>query len=240
MGLQLAMSRENIKTLMAIVVLFLVLPVVMLRARDRGYLKRAWGILALLAGLGILVALFRYYGPGKGHDWDTGGSVGLGLAAVLFWLGPRWVRNGGPGIEHLPNDFKCEELEASIEKARASLPWFLEQVERNVDGAFIKFPLRTPNGNEEHIWACVHSFRKGDFNVSLANDPFDRDQKADGRLDVPLEEIEDWQVLYPDGRIKGSYSVIAILQNFESRGKLSRRMREQRTRLIDAGTPDRT
>lgn len=43
--------------------------------------------------------------------------------------------------------------------------------------------------------------------------------------------------MYPDGRIKGAWSVIALLRHFESRGKLTRRMREQRTHLIDAGAP---
>lgn len=230
----LAKSGDGAKAGVVIVAIFVLLPVVLLKARDKGYLKTAFGVLALLGGLGIPIALYNHFGPGKGNPWDTSGSVGIGIAAILLYLGGRWIRNGGPGLEHVRRDFKCDELKASVEKARAAMPWFLEQVDKNVDGAFVKFPLSTPNGNTEHIWAYVHSFRNGAFNVSLANVPYDRDENPDGRRDVPREEVEDWQIMYPDGRIKGAYSLIALVQHLESKGKLTRRMKSQRAQLIDA------
>ena len=240
MGSLAGMTAENIKTIAAIVLLMLAFPVSLLWARDKGHLKTAWGVWAILAGLGITAALFNHFGPGRGNDWDRSGTVGAALAVLLLLLGIRWVMRGGPGIEHVPKDFQCEEVTASVEKARAALPWFVEQVDKNVDGAFIKFPLMTPNGNTEHIWAYVHTFKGGAFNVSLANDPFDQDEEADGRRDVPLDQVEDWQILYPDGRIKGAYSLLALFQHFESKGKLSRRMRKQRAQFMDAIAPNRS
>jgi uncharacterized protein YegJ (DUF2314 family) len=225
-------------TIAVIAGIFIVLPIGILWSRDRGHLKTFWGVVALLAALGILSALFHHFGPGRGYPWETSGTIGVVIALVLIWLGAIWIRDGGPGIEHVPPDFKCEELSASIGKAREAIPWFLEQVAKNIDGAFVKFPLRTPNGGTEHIWAYVHSFRDGLFNVSLANDPYDRSQSPDGRRDVALADVEDWQVMYPDGRIKGCYSVLAVLANYESRGKLSRRMRRQRAQFIDAAGRD--
>jgi uncharacterized protein YegJ (DUF2314 family) len=227
-------AAETAKTIASIVMIGLVLPVVLLKARDRGYLKTTFGVLAVLVGLGILAALYNHFGPGRGNPWDMSGSVGIGLAILLFILGARWIRNGGPGIEHVPPGFQCEELKASVAQARAALPWFVEQVDKNVDGAFIKFPLRTPGGNTEHIWAYVHSFRNRAFNVSLANFPYDVEQNPDGRRDVPQEEVEDWQILQPDGKIKGAYSLIALFKHFESKGKLNRRRLEQKAQLIDA------
>lgn len=223
---------EVAKTIAAIAAIFLVLPVVLLKARDKGHLKTGFGVLAVLAGLGIAGALVNHFGPGYGASWDASGWVGVGLSALLLFLGVRWIRHGGPGIEHVPPDFQCEELKASVGKARAALPWFLEQVDKNVEGAYIKFPLRTVGGTTEHIWAYVHTFKNGAFNVALANRPFDPGQESAGRFDVPLEEVEDWQVMYPDGRIRGAYSVLALLEHFESRGKLTRRMRVQRELFI--------
>ena len=121
-------------------------------------------------------------------------------------------------------------------KARATLPEFLPHVEKGVDGAFVKFPLSTPQGNTEHIWGYVHFYKDGRFNVSLANAPYDPQQPADGRRDVPIGDVEDWQIMQPDGRIRGAHSLIALFRYHEARGvKLTPKMRKQKASLIDAG-----
>lgn len=227
------MSFEDVKAVAAIILIFLVLPVVLLKARDRGHLKTAFGVLAILAGLGVAAVLVGRHFPGDGREWDAAGGIGVAAVPVLLFLGIRWVLHGGPGIEHVPPGFTCPELEASVGKAQATLPWFIGQVERNVDGAFIRFSLKTPGGMTEHIWGYVHSYRDGVFNVSLANVPFDPDASAQGRRDVPREEVEDWQIMHPDGRIRGAYSLRALFDHFEAKGRLTRRMRAQRSQLID-------
>ncbi len=230
--------KDTAITITVISGLTVILPIGILWSRDRGYLKTFWGGVVIFAALGILVALYRHFGPSRNNAWDGSGTIGVVIALVLITLGYNWIRDGGPGVEHVPPDFKCDELVASLGKARQALPWFLEQVAKNVDGAYVKFALSTPNGSTEHIWAYVHSFRNDVFNVSLANDPYDQSQESTGRRDVPLADLEDWQVIYPDGRIRGAYSVLALFENFESRGKLSRRMRKQRAQFLDAVAAD--
>jgi len=211
------------------------------RLRDRGgYVRlvadRFLGAFIMLVGL-VLAAYLIYSLSHPTREFGTRGPTPFHFLfpLALTIAGWIWLTNKGPGIEETPPDFDCEELRASVEKAKANIHWFLDQVDRNVDGAFVKFPIETPNGLLEHIWAYVHSFRDGAFNVSLANDPFDEDQESSGRRDVPLEEVEDWQIMYPDGRIKGAYSLIALFENYESSGKrLTPKMRKQKAQLIDA------
>jgi len=108
-------------------------------------------------------------------------------------------------------------------------------VGKNVDEAYIKFPLKTPTGINEHIWAYVHFFRDDLFNVSLSNDYIDEQQVTTGRRDVQLSQVEDWQIIEPDGRIKGLHSFIALFRYHENRGlKLSPKMKKQKALLIDA------
>lgn len=227
------MSFEDVKAVAAIVLIFVVLPVVLLKAKDRGRLKTAFGVLAILAGLGLAAALVDRHFLGNARAWDLAGGIGAASVPVLLFLGGRWILHGGPGIEHVPPGFTCPELEASVDKAQATLPWFIGQVERNVDGAFVRFALKTPGGMTEHIWGYVHSHRDGVFNVSLANVPFDPDASAQGRRDVPRAEVEDWQIMLPDGRIRGAYSLRALFEHFEAKGRLTHRMREQRRQLVD-------
>jgi len=198
------------------------------------------GALAMLIGV-VLLAWFIYnqIWPTPEFNRSFRSVLQLGFPIVCLIYGWRWLRYDGEGIEEVtPRDLKCAELDQSVMVARQTMPYFLEQVDQNVDGAFIKFPLKTPQELTEHIWAYVHSFRDGHFNVSLANIPFDDQESVHGRRDIPTAGVEDWQINYPDGQIKGAHSVIALFRYYENRGnKLSPKMKKQKAQLIDANRP---
>lgn len=201
-------------------------------------LRRAFGALAFLIGLALIAwFLYNQFWPTEAFRSAYRGIWQLGVPVACLWVGWSWMRHQGKGIEQVtPPDLKCPELDRAAETARATLPAFIAEVEKGIDGAFIKFPLHTPGGLLEHIWAYVHFHREGQFNVTLANDPIDRQQSADGRRNVPATEVEDWQIMHPDGTIRGAYSVIALFQHYEQSGrKLSPRMRQQKAQLLSAG-----
>ena len=199
--------------------------------------KRILGGVVFLVGL-IISGWFVYNQFWPTPEFKSGfrSIFQLVFPIACLVIGWRWLRYEGKGIEEItPPDLKCPELEQSIVAARETMPYFLEQVNKNIDGAFIKFPLKTPSGLLEHIWAYVHSFREDRFNVSLANVPIDQQQSADGRRDVPISDVEDWQIMQPDGRIKGAQSLIALFRYHENHGrKLSPKMKKQKAQLIDA------
>jgi hypothetical protein len=236
--------NDTIIAIVFLVLLFLGLPLLILWLKDRGgfagtAIKRLIGLVALAIGLAIIGwVIYNLFAPTDAFRANYKTIFQLALPLLMVWFGWKWLTDDGPGIESTPINFDCPELQASVGKAKASLPWFLEQVNKNVDGAFIKFPLQTPNGLTEHIWAYVHGFRDGAFNVSIANDSFDKGQDTSGRRDVALNQVEDWQIMSPDRRIKGAYSLIALFEHLEAKGrKLSRKMRKQKAQLIDA-TPN--
>ena len=145
--------------------------------------KNVFGAITLLIGL-ALTGWFIYNQFWPTPEFKSGFRSVFQLIFPILCIvfGWRWLRYDGKGIEEItPLDLKCAELEQSVAAARATMPYFLEQVDKNIDGAFIKFPLKTPQELTEHIWSYVHSFRDGRFNVSLANTPFDDQQPADGR-----------------------------------------------------------
>lgn len=239
----MSVSEEWIAAVAAtifIVAIGLVLPVIILWLRDRYNLlgicvEKGFGLIVFLFGASIVI-LFIFMtvvGNGPGLLQLIWGLFLFGAIAAYGW---SWVRNGGPGIEHY---FKpgpeFEELQASVNQARATLPWFIEQVEQNVDGAYIKFPLVSPDGYTEFVWAYVHNLHDGCFNVSIVNQPYDDELDVSGRRDVLVEEAVDWQIMYPDGSIRGAYSLIALFAYVERQGKrLSRTMRKQKAQLLDA------
>lgn len=198
------------------------------------FLKRVFGVLAILIGL-VIIGWFLYnqIWPTEEFESSFRSIFQLVIPIACIFVGWRWLRYKGKGIEEvIPPDLKCPELDTSVKLAQASLPEFIEEVEKGIDGAYIKFPLQTPQGLIEHIWAYVHFHRDGRFNVTLANDPIDEEQDSEGRRDVPAEEVEDWQIMSPDGSIRGGYSIAALFAYWERLGNvLSPRMKEQKSML---------
>jgi len=106
---------------------------------------------------------------------------------------------------------------------------------RHEDGAYVKFPLRTDAGVTEHIWAYVHHYADGIFNVSLANTPHTQKGDVETRRDVPEADVEDWQIMTRDGRIRGGYTLRALFEHVDANGiHLNRTMRKQRAQFTDA------
>jgi uncharacterized protein YegJ (DUF2314 family) len=198
-------------------------------------LRRILGAIALVFGVSILAwFVYNQFYPTAEFQRSYLGVFQLVVPIAFLIYGWRSLHYDGVGIEETPGTFTSPELVESVAHAKASLPYFLDQVEKNPDGAYIKFPMTTAQGMTEHIWAYVHSYRDGKFNVSLANKPKDPKESAQGRRDVPIEEVEAWQVLQPDGQIKGAFSTIALFRNRLNSGKqLTPRMRKQKAVLLD-------
>jgi uncharacterized protein YegJ (DUF2314 family) len=201
----------------------------------RVVLRRILGLITFIMGV-VLAAWFVYnqFHPTPEFQRSFRSVFQLALPAVFLIYGWRWLHYSGPGIEETPGTVAFPELTESVTQARNTLSYFIAQVEKNVDGAYVKFPLLTPGGITEHIWAYVHSYREGNFNVSLANVPKDPKEPAQGRRDIAKDQVEDWQILQSDGRIKGAFSTIALFRNRENTGKpLTPKMRKQKALFLD-------
>ncbi len=203
----------------------------------RIYFKRFFGIIAFLFGL-ILSGWFVYNQIWPTEEFKSGFRSIFQLAVPIACLavGWKWMRYKGKGIEEvIRGDLKCPELEASIVKAKDTMPEFIREVEKGIDGAFVKFPLKTPQGLTEHIWAYVHFYKDDRFNVSLANTLVDEQEQSKGRRDVPLEEVEDWQIMLPNGSIRGAYSLAALFEYWTRQGnRLTPHMKQQKAQLQSA------
>jgi hypothetical protein len=210
-----------------------------------------------VAGLAIVYVRFRvivwHATDFPEHFWmviDDLYTIAVGL--LLAWSGWRWLTDPGSGIEKQKVDTQSWELVEAMDRAKSTLPYFIEQVRRHVDDAYIKFPLENDQGVIESVWAYVHHYEDGVFNVSPVNKPEKKRSAVLGTVDrdalpalvgvfgkrrfVPKNAVEDWRIMLPDDRIKGAYSYIGALQYLERTGtRLNRTMRKQRLRLVDAG-----
>ena len=231
----------TILTIVSILVIFLGIPLLIVWLKDRAgitgvIVKRVIGAISFLFGV-IIVGWVAYniFFPTKEFQASYKSFFQIGAPVVMIWIGWKWLTDTGPGIEEQNIDFDAPELVAAKRRAQESLPEFVDQVNQRVDNALIKFPFKTEGNVTEHIWAYVLGYANGVFSVSLANVPLTQGDSYEGQRDVPEAEVEDWEILLPDGRIKGAYSYIGAFQHLENRGiKLNKTMLREKNKLINA------
>jgi uncharacterized protein YegJ (DUF2314 family) len=146
---------------------------------------------------------------------------------VLWWARAR-SRSKATPID--PNDPRWAE---AIAKARNTVDEM-----RNVfaDGAgevYVKYPLRMKSGSIEHVWGKLIELSAQDMKASLETHPIGRPEGT-APFSVPLSEIEDWQFMQPDGRIRGGFTTraqIAIAR--ATGGKIPPHVAEMEQRFVD-------
>lgn len=157
------------------------------------------------------------------------------LSIGFLSFGSKWLNDSGPGIEEHNIDFDSPELTGSIDKAKETLPFFISKIKNHIDGAYLKFPFLTDENITEHIWAYVHHYENGVFNVSMVNDPYSQKGEYEQRVDVDENDVEDWQIMYPDGKVKGGFSYIGALKYLERKGiRFNKNLKNQKKQLLDA------
>ncbi len=153
---------------------------------------------------------------------------------VVVLYGWSWLSDPGMGIENQDVDSESLELLEAGKRARDTLPYFVDQARRHIDGAYIRFSLVTDEEPAEHMWGYVHHFENGIFNVSPVNEPYAKKREFGHRRDVPESAVEDWQIILDDGRIKGAHTYIGAFEYLERRDLwLNRALRKQKSLLVD-------
>ncbi|HEY1269107.1 MAG TPA: DUF2314 domain-containing protein [Candidatus Binatia bacterium] len=198
-------------------------------------IKRLFGILAVGIGAGLILwLLYNLIWPTRYFRGAFQTPMQLAVPIVMISVGWRWLTDGGPGIEKQDIDIHSPEVLGSVAEAKRTLPGFIADVKKNIDGAYVKFPLLTDKGATEHIWAYVHHYADGVFNVSLANTPYTQAGPIESRRNVTEAEVEDWQIMLLNGRIRGAYSLRAAFRYLDRKKiRLNRTMRKQRSLLLD-------
>jgi hypothetical protein len=104
------------------------------------------GIISLKFGICIILwFIYNQITPTPEFQSNYRSIFQLLIPLAFITAGWRWIKYNGAGIENTPPDFDCKELKESIKIVQKTLPAFIQEVEKNVDEAYIKFPLDVSN-----------------------------------------------------------------------------------------------
>ena len=105
-----------------------------------------------------------------------------------------------------------KEMDAAIARARAEVDSFLGELAKptGTDHA-VKAPIED-RGETEHFWLTDISFKNGEFEGTINNDPgMVGNVKFGQKWTIKKDEISDWMFMR-DGKIHGNYTMRPLLR----------------------------
>jgi hypothetical protein len=156
--------------------------------------------------------------------------VVLALVILLgFWL---WQRRRARVSAIDPSS---PEWQAATERARATVPLLRELFPVHPENTLVKVPVPASAGSREHVWAQLQELGPESLKAMIVTPMLQPTAAQDSSLTVLLTELEDWHVLLPDGRIRGSFTTRAQIQLCRATGqRIPRELRDVEDRLVDA------
>ncbi len=132
-------------------------------------------------------------------------------------------------------DPESAEWQAAVSRARATLPLLRELFPANPEQTLVKLAVATASGSREHVWAQLTELGAETLTATIVTPLLDPPSSAEKGVVFPLSELEDWHVLLPDGRIRGSFTTQAQIRLCHATGQpVPRELRGIEERLVDA------
>jgi hypothetical protein len=156
----------------------------------------------------------------------------LGILVLTLALG-YWIRlRRAARVTAI--DPESAEWQAAVARARATLPLLRELFPANPEHTLVKVPVSTVSGSCEHVWAQLRELGTDTLTAMIVTPLLDASSSGEKSLVAPLAELEDWHVLLPDGRIRGSFTTRAQIQVCRAtEQRIPRRLRDVERRLVD-------
>jgi hypothetical protein len=132
-------------------------------------------------------------------------------------------------------DPESAEWQAAVTRARTTLPLLRELFPAHPEQTLVKVAVATASGSREHVWAQLRELGSETLRATIVTPVLDPPSGAEKGVVFPLAELEDWHVLLPDGRIRGSFTTRAQIQVCRATGQpIPRELRDVEGRLVDA------
>jgi uncharacterized protein YegJ (DUF2314 family) len=190
-------------------------------------------LLLHVASAVLLVALGRRFGWAW---WVTTGAVVFGAVCVHLVYELLFAGSKHLGATAVSNDDPL--MLSALEEAKQTWPQFRQLFALHPKDSLVKFRLTTQSGDIENVWGDLLELEGDTATVYLRTPPVGYAAISSRRMSIPVTDIVDWQVMVPDGSLRGGFTQQAtfrIIQRDE--GTLSRKFTEElaRYRPVEPG-----
>jgi uncharacterized protein YegJ (DUF2314 family) len=174
----------------------------------------------------VLISLGRQFGWAW---WVTTPAVIAGLVCVHVVYEALFSGSRHLGAAPVSNDDPL--MLAAMADAKRTWPRFVELFATHPKDSIVKFRLTTKAGDVENVWGDLLELGADTAKVYLRTLPIAETDLPSRQLTIPVADIVDWQVMFPDGSLRGGFTQQATFKIMErENGSLPRKFVEQLAR----------
>ncbi len=142
-------------------------------------------------------------------------AIGIGLVLGLLWAWARWS-----GQRHVVLPFQEPDplWIAAVRTARNTLPLMRELHSSYGSELHVKYPLLTASGQIEHVWGKIVDLGGETLKVTLEI-PTLNALPSQPPFVINVGDLEDWQLVLPDGNIRGGFTTQAQIAMAKREGR---------------------
>src|SRR5688500_6242877 len=100
----------------------------------------------------------------------------------------------------------------AIDRARESIGMLWALHAEAGPEAMVKYAFITSSGEKEHVWGELLELSEDSMRVTMETPPIHHRGELPRELNVPISDLEDWQLSLPDGRIRGGFTTQAQIK----------------------------
>jgi uncharacterized protein YegJ (DUF2314 family) len=127
---------------------------------------------------------------------------------------------------------------SALEEAKRTWPQFLKLFASHPADSLVKFRLTTTTDHIENVWGDLLELGGETATVYLRTLPVGEAAIANRRMSIPVTDIVDWQVMVPDGSLRGGFTQQATFRIMErENGPLTPKFAEQLGRYRSVSDP---
>jgi uncharacterized protein YegJ (DUF2314 family) len=171
-------------------------------------------MLKLLAHIAVaLVIWFALAFFGVGIAWRLA-AIALGAVAIhQFW--ERVLFNPFLCLGAMPVSSDDPLMQEARRMAAASMPTLRRLFPEHPKDTSVRFGLRVKSGKIEHVWGDLLELADSTAKVFLRTPPTEEVEMSDRTMSIPVTDIDDWQIEFTDGTLRGGFTNRALFKIFE-------------------------
>jgi uncharacterized protein YegJ (DUF2314 family) len=125
-------------------------------------------------------------------------------------------------------------MKEALRLAVESMPQLRALFPEHPSDTVVRFGLKVKSGKAEFVWGDLLEIDDSNAKVFLRTLPTEEADIPDRTLTIPVSDIDDWQIEFRDGSLRGGFTNRAIFRITDrEEGGLHPRLREELQRYRD-------